>query len=238
MKVLILSAFAEEMQSLKLLLGDQYRTSGNPCIDIVTVEHQAYKHHDLYFAYTGIGTVAAGIVIGMLNQALKPDLVIFIGTAGGIAKHLRIGDIVVANEVVDLDIYNMHDYVKGTPFESALINPYKNKSIPKHYPTGNAFNLSKRLSKKQSVGRLASSNHFPTPAFMFDTLQSLNILSIDMESSAIYQAAWLLNIDALVVRCISNLIDDLGHDPDIKDAKISLCADNLANYTIELLNVL
>lgn len=240
MKLLFLSAFPNELQSLKDLLNNANRRIGT--IDQLSYEYQSYQAHEIYFSYTGIGTAATGLVLATLNQHLHPDLTIFIGTAGGISKQLHIGDIVIANEAIDIDIYNMHNEIKNTPFASALLNPHTQKEIPIAYQAGAILETVSKIKNFGNlnifIDRIGTSNHFPTPTFMFDTIKQLHIAAIDMESSVFYQASWLLGMKTLVIRAISNLIDDKGEDPNLHESKISLCADNLAAISLALINEL
>lgn len=238
MKILFLSAFPPELQSLKNLLSNTQRQLDK--VGGLSYEYQTYKNHDIYFSYTGIGTAAAGLVLASLTQHLQPDLVVFIGTAGGVANHLKIGDLIIASEVVDIDIYNLHDAVKNTPFESSLINPHTQKPIPQVY-AGNyilkqAINISPSMNINLFIDRIGTTNYFPSPTFMFDTIKKLNITAIDMESAVFYQASWLLGINTLVIRAVSNLLDSKGDDPNIHESNVSLCADNLASYSRQLLD--
>ena len=47
---------------------------------------------------SGIGKVAAAIGTTALLQLAKPDVVLNTGSAGGVAKGLKVGDIVISDE--------------------------------------------------------------------------------------------------------------------------------------------
>ena len=47
---------------------------------------------------SGIGKVAAAIGTTTLLQLAKPDVVLNTGSAGGVAKGLKVGDIVISDE--------------------------------------------------------------------------------------------------------------------------------------------
>lgn len=238
MKILLLSAFEEETKVLK---NNFFSQSQIIKINQIQVLQSQYLNHQLYLGSTGIGTVCATTVATLLNQVLAPDLIIYFGTAGGIGADVKIGDIVVASGAIDMDIFSFHKEVKGTPFESTLLNPIKQIQTPLIYSAGDVFTKAKNIGISGVNilnGLVATSHHFPTPSFMFEQIQRSNVLAIDMESSAIYQMGWLLGVNTLVVRAVSNLINNKGHDDNIHEAKIERCAENLAKFGQSLLNIL
>ena len=69
--------------------------------------------HELFFCATGVGKVSAALHTYEKALALKPDLVLAVGTAG--TFHHRVGDIVVANRFVDRDLEKIAHL--GVPFQ-------------------------------------------------------------------------------------------------------------------------
>lgn len=69
--------------------------------------------HELFFCATGVGKVSAALHTYEKALALKPDLVLAVGTAGTL--HHRVGDIVVANRFVDRDLEKIAHL--GVPFQ-------------------------------------------------------------------------------------------------------------------------
>ncbi len=234
MRILILSAFPEEMSNFIKRFSNLETIQLNS----VRVQYCQYYESQIYFAFTGMGTVCAGVLMGLMKQAIDPDIVIFMGTAGGIANHLKIGDVIIARIAVDVDIFYLHSRVKGTPFEQALLNPINQKSTPEVYSAGRILDLMHGLNLERDyyLGTVATSNYFPAPEAAFKIIKQLGVLSIDMESSAIYQAGWLLNMDTIVIRSISNMLDEHGTDDQIEAAPIDQCAENLAKCAITVLD--
>lgn len=240
MKILIASAFDAEQTTIKEKLSSSSRKTIQS--SSITLETQSYKNHQIYFVSTGIGTVCAGVVAGSLFQTLQPDVIIFAGTAGGL-NGVKIGDIVIGKMAMDVDIWDMHDAIKNTPFESVLTNPINHRLTPKIYePDVELLKLATEINVEHAfpvhVGMIGTTNYFPAPAFMFDFIKQQQILALDMESSAIYQAAWMLNRKALVIRGISNLLNDKGEDENIHEAEVDRCANNLADYLLHFIDAL
>ena len=70
------------------------------------------------------------------------------------------------------------------------------------------------------IGTVVSSNSFPAPKELFDKIKDKNPDSIDMETSAFYQVAWLLKIPSLAVRGISNVLNQNGIDDKIHQSDV------------------
>lgn len=188
---------------------------------------------------SGIGTSFSAIVTGSLCSELNPKAIFFCGTCGGIDPKLKIGDIIIASSAFEAEIQNMNTAFAGTPFEDGLTHPSK-QQIPalKYNADATLLEHAKKImpaNKNIYFGPLASSNQFPSPADLFAELKKQKTLAIDMETSAIYQAGWLLNTPCLAVRCVSNCLDNKGNDPDIHSAKAEDAAKIAAAVLIELI---
>lgn len=103
--VAILSAVAEERELLATLvagalddtiLGVPLRTGTIDGIPVALVA-------------SGIGKSLAGAVAAALYERLAPRALLFSGVAGGIAADLHVGDVVIADRIVDLDYGRRED---------------------------------------------------------------------------------------------------------------------------------
>lgn len=235
MNILILSAFPEEQDYYKQTLQPQAPIKIG-FIEVITCETASAT---IYLATTGMGTINAALVLATLAAHLRPDAVFFSGTAGAIDPKLNIGDVVVGQDAFDADILSIHDAVIGTPFEGALINPNTKEKNPQIY-SGSEWLLKSAtlpLTSRYGLfhGRIATSNHFPAPKELFDQIKANNSMVIDMESAAIYQFGWLTQLPVLVVRAVSNKLDDHGADDkvDSSDIRSSDHAAKLVLHCIE-----
>ena len=235
MNILILSAFPEEQTYYK----NNLVITSTSKIGFIDVLHSNIQTANVYLATTGMGTTNAALVLATLVHDLKPDIIFFSGTSGGIDPKLRIGDVVIATDIFDADILSIHDAVIGTPFEGALINPNVKQKTPQIYAAHPSLNeLAKSLKPyNHNVvhGRIATSNHFPSPAELFAQIKAHNALVIDMESSALYQFGWLTQLPILVVRGVSNVLDQQGHDDDVANSDIS-SSDNAARVVLDCID--
>lgn len=225
MKILILSAFEEE----QTYYHNNLDLKPNMQLGFVKVYSCILETTTLYFATTGMGTINAALTLATLAAQINPDYIFFSGTAGGIDPKLKIGDVIVATQAFDADIFSIHDNVKGTPFEPALINPNNGSLTPRFFTADS--NLLKNMHQQSEDfstqhGILATSNHFPSPESLFQQIKANNAIAIDMESAAIYQYAWLSETPSLIVRGISNLLDSDGHDNNVANSDV--CASDRA----------
>lgn len=236
MNILVLSAFPAEQDYYKKNLHPQV-LSKIGLIEVITCQTASAT---IYLATTGMGTINAAIVLATLAVELKPDAVFFSGTAGAIDPELNIGDVVVGQDAFDADILSIHDTIIGTPFEKALIHPNKKEKTPQIY-SGNAWLLKSAILSlappyRLFHGRIATSNHFPAPKALFNQIKK-NALVIDMESAAIYQFGWLTQLPVLVVRAVSNKLDDLGVDKEVDSADIS-SSDHAAKLVLHCIETI
>ena len=220
MNILILSAFKEEQNYYHKI----YKINELKKINFVDVSVCRYENINIYLATTGMGTINASLVLATLASETQFDFVYFSGTSGGIHPDLRIGDVVIATETFDADIFSIHEAVKGTPFEEALINPNKKEKTPKFFTTAvsnlTCINQSQK-NFKVYTGRIATSNHFPSPHSLFEQIKLLSAMAIDMESASVYQFSWSTSVPSLVIRGISNLLDQKGEDKNVTQSDVS-----------------
>ncbi len=64
--------------------------------------------HDVIAAVAGVGTRHAAMVAEQVIDRVRPDHVVVVGVAGGLAPHLEVGDLVVPALVHDLDDGTSH----------------------------------------------------------------------------------------------------------------------------------
>jgi hypothetical protein len=108
-----------------------------------------------------------------------------------------------------------------------LIHPLNQKKIPTIYPADKfLYEIARSIDVTTSIefGRVVSSNTFPAPIHLFSDIKANQALSIDMETSAFYQVAWLLNIPVRAIRGISNILDEVGADNHIHDVEKAMHA--------------
>ena len=94
MKIGIVGAMAQEVEILSQLMTDKKETK----VASAVIFEGKINGKEVALLQSGIGKVAAAIGTTALLQLAKPDVVLNTGSAGGVAKGLKVGDIVISDE--------------------------------------------------------------------------------------------------------------------------------------------
>jgi 5'-methylthioadenosine/S-adenosylhomocysteine nucleosidase len=201
-----------------------------------------YQNTKVIIAHSGMGTTFAASAFTLIHAYFKPEYFLIAGTAGGIQKNLELRDVVIAEKAFEAEIQDAFTLLKNTPFENCLKHPFKNQSFPAHYSADpellgicESLNIGNINTYK---GTIVSSNTFPAPKELFEKIKCLNPYSIDMETSAFYQTAWLLNAKVLAVRGISNILNPDGSDEKVHEADLKGSSIAAAKVIFSVLNKL
>jgi predicted cupin superfamily sugar epimerase/nucleoside phosphorylase len=202
-----------------------------------------YNNVKVLLISCGFGTTFIASALTLIYYHFQPKFVLFSGVAGGIDPSLKIGDIVIAEKAFEAEVQAVYSAVRDTPFESCLIHPLNKIAIPKLYSCNETLLLiAKDISFPDNpiirYGNVVTSNKFPAPVELYQEIRKQRALSIDMETSAFYQIAWLLNIPALAIRGISNSINPEGTDENIHASDLVGGAETAAKVTISILDAL
>lgn len=174
-----------------------------------------------------IGKVATAFFIGRISEVYDIERIINIGTSGGINKAVNIGDVIIADEVmyhdVDVRVFNYeYGQVPGFPKTFKCDTAFINKDI--HF---NDFKIWYGLvSSSDTFLSIETAKKFP--------LDSIKPLAGEMESAAVGQCAYLLNIPFIIIRSIS---DKIYKDENYKemDNNIEIACKNCAKVLLALI---
>ncbi len=196
MKIAIISAMDEEIAFTK----EKFQAKEINKLNNQVLSTYVTKKNEYYLLNSGIGKVNAAITTTLLIEQYKPDLIISIGTAGGVNKALEIGDLVVGDKLVfhDVDVTGF-DYKLGQlPGEKIYLTPNNLEEFTKKLDD---------INLKYHVGTIATGDIFVNKkektAFIEENFD--NIYAIEMESTAILMTANHLDTKCYVVRTISDL---------------------------------
>lgn len=201
MRIAIIAAMEEEIKFLKEHI-EQHEI----------YEFQGYEYHigiihnqRIVVVQSGIGKVNAALSTALLLEHFKVKKVINTGSAGGIRDGLNIGDIIVAEKTIyhDVDVtafgYTYGQIPKMPQFylsDQELVDRFMRISHEFQYPT--------------VKGTIATGDQF-----MSDTTKLMNlkkylgdIEAVDMEAAAITQVCYQYRIPFVIVRSISDLVQD------------------------------
>ena len=166
--------------------------------------------HDVIVAKSGVGKVCAASCTQFIIDKFSPVCIINTGIAGGLADNLSVGDVVIAEELVQHD-FDASDlgYAKG--YMCNGINPdrptvyYADKELIEIFE-----NTAKKYMQngKTHRGIIASGDMFVgNKAKKLEIKKLFNATAAEMEGAAIAQTAFLNNVPFIIVRAISDLAD-------------------------------
>ncbi len=196
MNILVLTAMEEEL----LPIIEDYKVEK---VDI-KYDNNIYLNNegknDIYFSNTGICKVHAASSTTYLIGKINPDLVVNLGTAGGVNENLDILDLVIGDNLA------YHD-VDVTPFG------YDYGQVPqreKYFKTNIDYNFIKNIESegiKVHVGTILSGDQFINDKSKKISFSSdfENVYAVEMESTAIVDVCNRLNTKVIVIRGISDL---------------------------------
>lgn len=201
-----------------------------------------YSGKRILFAYTGLGTAFAASVATLIHHHFSPEFILLSGTAGGIKSELKLRDVVIVEKAFEAEIQGAFKLLKNTPFESCLVHPLRNQCFPQVYSADEELlqiaSSIDFLGLKVHKGTVVSSNTFPAPPELFHKIKKENPYSIDMETSAFYQIAWLLKARALAIRGISNELNPDGTDDKVHESDVKGSAEAAAKALLKILDAL
>lgn len=157
---------------------------------------------------SGIGKVAAAMGATLLLEHCKPDVIINTGSAGGLAPTLKVGDIVVSEDVRyhDADVTAFgYEYgqLPGCPagFKAdekliaaaeACIQQLDLHAVRGLVVSGDAF-----INGAENLAKIRL--HFP------------NAIAVEMEATAVAHVCHNFGVPFVVVRAISDVADQQSH---------------------------
>uniref|UniRef100_A0A2N9F1S6 Nucleoside phosphorylase domain-containing protein n=1 Tax=Fagus sylvatica TaxID=28930 RepID=A0A2N9F1S6_FAGSY len=179
---------------------------------------------DLTLGVDSVGTVSASLVTYASIQALKPDLVINAGTAGGFkAKGVGIGDVFLASDCafhdrrIPIPVFDMY----GVGLRQAYSTP----------------NLVKELNLK--VGKLSTGDSLDMSSQDEASITANDATLKDMEGAAVAYVADLLKVPVIFVKAVTDLVD--GEKPTAEEflqnlAAVTAALDQAVTQVIDFIN--
>ena len=200
MKIGIVGAMAQEVEILSGLMTDKTETR----VASAVILEGKINGKAVALLQSGIGKVAAAIGTAALLQLTKPDAVLNTGSAGGVARGLKVGDIVMSDETRyhDVDV-TAFGYEKG----QLPANPAAFLSDKK------LADLAEKVAQEQGQsvkrGLICSGDSFINSEQKIAQIKAdfPNVTAVEMEATAIAQVCHAFNVPFVVVRAISDAGD-------------------------------
>jgi adenosylhomocysteine/aminodeoxyfutalosine nucleosidase len=187
---------------------------------------------DVVIAYSKIGKVFSTLTASTMIQKFGCDTLLFSDVAGGINPELKIGDLIIANQLSqhDLDITAF-----GHPFGFVPGGDVYVKTDPSLNKL--AIEVAKENNVKIIEGTIATGDQFvcdeKRKAFIQDTFKAD---ALEMEGASVAIVCDALNVPCLILRAISDTADmDAGFN---FDEFLETSAKNSASFLMKIISKL
>lgn len=156
-------------------------------------------------AQSGIGKVNSALATGFMIDRYQPELIINTGSAGGLLPGLKVGDVLVADELAYHDVdATAFGYVKGQVPQMPATYSSDARAVAGIMMAANTVGLTPHqglivssdsfIADKEEVERIVS--EFPQAG------------ATEMEGASIAQACYVMGVPFVVVRSISDSADE------------------------------
>ncbi len=163
---------------------------------------------DCVASICGPGKVNAAICTQIMISKFSPKVIINTGVAGALTENIKIGDIVLANSVVqhDVDTSAVGDE-KGFISGINIINIPCSRAI-----NDKVISVCNELNEHIHVGIIATGDQFISSAEkLLHIKNTFNASACEMESGSIGHVCYVNNIDFIALRVISDNANTESH---------------------------
>jgi adenosylhomocysteine nucleosidase len=219
----IVSAMHEELCALLPIVQDRAQRSIGG-----RVFHSGTLHGvPVVLALAGIGKVAAATTAAVLLQSFTARALLFTGVAGGLHPAVRVGDIVVAEELMQHDMdasplfprYEVPLTGRARFACDAGLTDALAAAASRCLQAAGPHGLAMRLAAfgisgpRVHRGLVASGDRFVSSAVESTALRGLlpDALAVEMEGGAVAQVCADFGVPCAVVRTVSDRADDSAH---------------------------
>lgn len=202
MKIGIIGAMAVEVQMLKDIIKN---------VNVATVSGIEYylgtiSDVEVVVAQAGVGKVNAAVCAEAMILKFEPSAIINIGVAGGLSSQLKVGDIAVADSVVehDMDTSALGDplgFITGINMVNIPCDGWVSETLQKVAENIDGVNV--------VCGTIVSGDQFISSkekkTQLVDTFQGV---ATEMEGASIGHVCYMNEVPFGVLRAISDSADD------------------------------
>ncbi len=174
-------------------------------------------------AKCGIGKVYAAVCAEIMILKYKVDQIIHIGIAGALDKDLKIGDVVIASDVVQ---YDVDQTFLGFPI--GVVQGIDIANIPCAKELVDELEkVVKELNIRYKIGTIASGDKFlSSSADKKQLIERFNAQAVEMEGASTGQVCYINKVDFAVLRVMSDGGDE-NSDEDYNKNKAEMSTRSL-----------
>lgn len=223
MSIGIISAMKEEIQALhnQLELSSTIEKGGR------TYYHGKLFNQQVVLVFSRWGKVASATTVTQLINDFEIDEVIFTGVAGGIKTKVRIGDIVIGNQLYQHDMdasplipkYEIPllgkkafqtDRIRTEKLYLAAINFIRQINVYLSREVLNEFQIDE---PQIHMGEIASGDQFISDKVDREQIKNglPKVLCVEMEGAAVAQVCFEYKVPFTIIRTISDNSNDNSH---------------------------
>ena len=226
MTIGLLCALPEELTHLRVALADARATE----IAYVRFDEGTLDGHRVVLAGAGMGKVNAAVVTTLLAERFRCRAVVLSGVAGGLDPALHVGDVVVADRVIQHDAGlvegdTLHRYqaghvsfinptdALGYSIDPELLGKIRARLDGVALPALPAAAGGRDRPPRIAYGTVLTGDQYVhCEATRRRLARDLNGLAVEMEGGAVAQVSETFGIPWVVVRALSDLA---GHDSSL-----------------------
>lgn len=184
---------------------------------------------DVVVVQCGVGKVNAALCTQLLVDHFQIDCIINVGVAGGVAKGLYVGDIVISKDAVQYDVdASAFGHPRGEipnmdmtyfPADERLIALAKEAAAS----VGNAALAGRIMTGDRGVA---------SKAIKDELTEAFGGACVEMESGAIAQTAFINDLPYVVIRSISDNADDSA--PETYENSLDLSVRHASEMVLKM----